>query len=327
MNFRIPSVPEAPTPLDAPAVDAPLVEAAPYPAALPFPAPGETLRRFDLRPKKSFGQNFIREANVVEQIAALLPKENSRVLEIGAGLGALTFAVLNCGHTVTAIERDRDLIPVLQDLGAAAIANGRLKILEADAKTADFGQEFDSMGATPSAVLLSTAVTPSSTREPRVLVGNVPYNLTGVLLRKATLLAKNLDLVLFLVQREVCDRLSAPPDGEHYGALSVFAQAAFRVRPALHVGRRAFLPIPNVDSRVVVLEPLKPPRAEETEIFRALVKAAFGQRRKTLRNAWKGLLGRSAAQIEAAAAAANVSLNARGETLSVEDFRRMSEQW
>jgi 16S rRNA (adenine1518-N6/adenine1519-N6)-dimethyltransferase len=321
MNFRIPSVPDTPVPRDAA-----LAKEASDAEVLPFPAPGETLRRFDLRPKKSFGQNFIREANVVEQIAALLPKENARVLEIGAGLGALTFAVLQRGHTVTAIERDRDLIPVLQELGAAAIATGRLKILEADAKTADFAQEFDAMRATPSSATSSSA-TSSGAAEPRVLVGNVPYNLTGVLLRKATLLAKDLDLVLFLVQREVCDRLSAAPDSEHYGALSVFAQAAFRVRPALHVGRRAFLPIPNVDSRVVVLEPLKPPRAEETETFRALVKAAFGQRRKTLRNAWKGLLGRSAAQIEAAASAADVSLNARGETLSVEDFRRMSEQW
>jgi 16S rRNA (adenine1518-N6/adenine1519-N6)-dimethyltransferase len=276
---------------------------------MPFPEPVATLRRYDLRPKKSFGQNFIREPNVVERIADLCPPTPCRVVEIGAGLGALTFALLERGHRVTAIERDRDLVPALRELAHEANLDERLTLLEADAKTVDLNATFASMAGD----------------SPRLLLGNVPYNLTGLLLRQATECAAELELVMFLVQREVADRLGAPPDSDAYGALSVFAQAAFDVEPAFVVGRGAFYPVPNVDSRVVRLRPLHPPRAQETEPFRALVKAAFEKRRKTLRNAWTNVLGKDRPALEEAATAAGVSLDARGETLSVDDFRRMGE--
>lgn len=275
---------------------------------MPFPEPVSTLRRLGLRPKKSFGQNFIREQSTVERIASQCPETPGVVVEIGAGLGALSYALLLRGHHVIAIERDRDLVPVLKELAQSDLA-GTLEVLETDAKTVDLEALFAAVPKTG----------------PRLLLGNVPYNLTGTLLRKATDAASLIDLAVFLVQREVCDRLAAAPDSEAYGALSVFAQAAFRVVPRFVVGRGAFYPVPNVDSRVVSLEPLRPPRAEETPSFRALVKAAFEQRRKTLRNAWAGVLERDRAQLEAAASQAGISLDARGETLSVDDFRRMSE--
>lgn len=272
-----------------------------------FPEPGRTLGRFGLRPKKSFGQNFLRDPRTPARIAELCPEGPCRIVEIGAGLGALTFALLERGHRVIAIERDRDLVPVLHALAEEAGQLDRLTLLEEDAKVIDPASLFHALGS----------------EGPRVLLGNVPYNLTGTLLRKATLARASLDLAVFLVQREVADRLAAPPNGEAYGALSVFAQAAFRVEPAFLVGRNSFVPVPNVDSRVVVLRPLEPPRAEETEAFRALVKAAFEQRRKTLRNAWSGVCS-DRQRLQAAAQQAGVSLDARGETLAVEDFERMS---
>jgi len=127
-----------------------------------------------------------------------------------------------------------------------------------------------------------------------------------------------------MVQAEVADRLIAAPATESYGALSVFAQAAFDVRRLLVVRAGAFYPRPEVDSAVVVLQPHATPRAEETDRFRAAVKAAFEMRRKTLRNAWRGLYGWSSAELEREAALAGISLDARGETLSVEQFARIA---
>lgn len=273
-----------------------------------FVEPARALQRFGLRAKKSFGQNFLRDPRTPARIAELCPDEACRVVEIGAGLGALTFALLDRGHRVAAIERDRDLVPVLRTLADERGQGAELQVIEADAKAVDVLLLFERLGSDG----------------PRVLMGNVPYNLTGTLLRQATVAATELDRVVFLVQREVADRLAAAPNSEAYGALSVFAQAAFRVELAFTVSRGAFVPAPNIDSRVVVLHPLHPPRAEETDSFRALVKAAFAQRRKTLRNAWSALCDGDKPRLLAAAQAAEISLDARGETLAVEDFERMS---
>ena len=121
-----------------------------------------------------------------------------------------------------------------------------------------------------------------------------------------------------------CAHLAARPRTADYGALSVFVQAAFAVRRAFVVRRGAFHPAPAVDSALVVLEPLGEPLAVETETFRALVKGAFGKRRKTLKNAWSGV--RDAKAIEAAARRAGIDLGARGETLAVGEFARMARE-
>jgi 16S rRNA (adenine1518-N6/adenine1519-N6)-dimethyltransferase len=129
-----------------------------------------------------------------------------------------------------------------------------------------------------------------------------------------------------LVQLEVADRLTAPAGQRAYGALSVFVQARYLPRREFVVRRGAFYPRPRVDSALVVLDPLQRPLATETDSFRAIVKAAFGQRRKKLRNAWHGVLGADAAQIAKAAERAGIDLDRRGESLSVTDFARMAEE-
>ncbi len=274
----------------------------------PFTAAATLLfRERGLAAKKSFGQNFLVDPGVARQIAELAAfREGATVIEVGAGLGALTEPLLARGAHVVAVERDRDLCPILRDAFAAPIAEGKLEVVEADAKQIDFGAQFAEAPA------------------PHVIAGNLPYQLTGPLLELTTSVARAVDRAVFMVQAEVAERLVAAPSSESYGALTVFVSAAFRVKRALHVGRGAFHPRPGVDSAVVVLTPSVPPRAEETENFRAAVKAAFAQRRKTLRNAWRAL-GPTPIVAESAETA-GVDLDRRGETLSVEEFARFASE-
>lgn len=264
----------------------------------------ERFHALGLRPKKSFGQNFLADPRIARAIAELATMpEGGTVVEIGAGLGALTSLLLERAARVVAIERDRDLCPILRESFAAPIAEGRLALVEADAATLDYLPLF------------------AGQPKPHVLAGNLPYQITGRLLELASQLADSLDRAVFMVQREVADRLVAAPGTASYGALTVFVTAAFRVERALQVPRGAFYPSPDVDSSVVVLAPER--RAHETEAFRDAVRAAFAQRRKTLRNAWRKL-GPSA-EIERRAKLAGIDLDRRGETLSVEEFARFAE--
>jgi 16S rRNA (adenine1518-N6/adenine1519-N6)-dimethyltransferase len=274
----------------------------------PFTAAAtRAFRERGLAAKKSFGQNFLVDPGVARQIAELAAfREGATVIEVGAGLGALTEPLLACGAHVIAVERDRDLCPILRDAFAPPIAEGKLVVLEADAKQLDLRATF------------------AQTSSPHVVAGNLPYQLTGPLLELTTSVAPAIDRAVFMVQAEVADRLIATPGTESYGVLTVFVSAAFRVKRALTVGSGAFHPRPGVDSAVVVLTPAEPARAEETAYFRASVKAAFAQRRKTLRNAWRAL--GTVPVIAACAQTAGIDLDRRGETLSVEEFARFAEE-
>ena len=266
----------------------------------------DVLSRHGLRPKRHFGQNFLLDRHLAERIAEQATPAGALVIEIGAGLGALTRPLLERARTVVALERDRDLVPVLRQELEGAVASGRLVVVEADAKRFDYDAALDAV------------------ERPRALAGNLPYNLTGPLLERIGSLSRKIERATVLVQLEVAERLAARPATAEYGALTVFVQAAYAVRRAFVVRRGAFHPAPEVDSAVVVLEPHPEPLAEETPTFRALVKGAFGQRRKTLRNAWSAL--DDGGSIAAAAARAGIDLGARGETLSVADFSRMARE-
>jgi 16S rRNA (adenine1518-N6/adenine1519-N6)-dimethyltransferase len=274
-----------------------------------LPSPKQLLARFDLQPKNSFGQNFLSDPRLAGKIADLAtPERGLRVLELGAGLGALTHELLAREHQVTAVERDRDLVPALNEIFADAVEAGSLTVLEADAKTLDW----------ESAVARSVM-------EPGklpVITGNLPYQITGPLVEKTVHLGRKIQRAVYLVQKEVAERLAAPAGSKTYGALSVFVQAQFRVERAFVIKAGAFHPQPRVDSAVVVLLPHAIPISEETPTFRKVVKSAFSARRKTLRNAWKGLL--PAEQLDRVASLAGISLDLRGETLTVEQFARFA---
>jgi len=268
--------------------------------------PRTLLREAGLRPKKSFGQNFLVAEGIARAIArACVPDDEvgkARVVEIGAGTGALTGLLAERAASVAAIERDRDLVPLL----AQALEGTCARVIEEDAQSVDF------------AALLGP---PDA---PRVLCGNLPYQITGPLMRMAVENAEHFDRAVFMVQDEVAQRLAARPGTKAWGGLTVFVRAAFDVRRVLRAPPGAFHPPPDVTSAVIELVPVRPPRARETEQFRALVRRAFEARRKTLRNAWAGLAG-DGESLERAAAKAGISLDARGETLDVDAFARMAD--
>jgi 16S rRNA (adenine1518-N6/adenine1519-N6)-dimethyltransferase len=269
--------------------------------------PRSVLREAGLRPKKSFGQNFLVAEGIARAIAVACVHDDevgaARVLEIGAGTGALTRLLSERARSVVAVERDRDLVPLLQ----RDLASDRVRIVEADAQSMD----------------LPALLGPAEAGSPRVLCGNLPYSITGSLMRMAVEHAAAVDRVVFMVQDEVASRLVAQPGTKDWGALTVFVRAAMTPRRLMRAPPGAFHPPPEVTSAVVELTPLRPPRAVETERFRALVKGAFEARRKTLRNAWGRVA--PAPLLAEAAALAGVSLDARGETLDVDAFARMEK--
>ena len=272
--------------------------------ALPPPRHArDLLRAYGLSPKRSFSQNFLVQAGAIDRIADAAAELGDELVELGPGLGALTHALLERGCRVLAVELDRDMIRVLQgELGA----HPALEIREGDAAELDLGTYAEERGAK------------------LVVTGNLPYQATGAILRQVLGHREALRGAVLMVQREVRDRLVAPPGTKEYGALSVFVQAGFEVDTVCKLRPGSFHPPPKVESAVVRLRPKPSPSAEETPRFRALVRAAFQMRRKTLRNALKTLdedeRWARAAEIE------GIDLSRRGETLSVREFGALAER-
>jgi 16S rRNA (adenine1518-N6/adenine1519-N6)-dimethyltransferase len=252
-------------------------------------------------PKKSLGQHFLHERGVIDKIVlAVDPKPGDRLFEIGPGQGAITFPLLRRHGALTVIEFDRDLITPLME---AAEGLGELTVIHKDVLKVDFGK-LAGDGA------------------PIRLVGNLPYNISSPILFHALEHAEAVRDMHFMLQKEVVDRMAAPPGSKVYGRLSVMLQARCRVTPLFTVAPGAFRPPPKVDSAVVRLVPR--PAAEiglrDAALFEHLVRDAFGQRRKTMRNAVQALC--SAADIEAA----GLRPDARAEQLAVEDFVRLANR-
>jgi 16S rRNA (adenine1518-N6/adenine1519-N6)-dimethyltransferase len=256
----------------------------------------DIIRRFELGARKSLGQNFLLDINLTRRIAReAAPLDNANIVEIGPGPGGLTRALLLEGAKhVTAIERDERCIAALRELEAAF--PDRLTIVEGDALTIDI---------------------PSLVPAPRKIVANLPYNIATPLLLRWLDDARAYDSLTLMFQKEVAERLAAPTDGDAYGRLSVLAQWLCKVHLAFDVPPQAFVPAPKVTSTVVHLVPRAAPLAPcDKATLERVTAAAFGQRRKMLRQSLKSLGGDTAALI----AAANVEPTARAETLSVEQF-------
>ena len=252
----------------------------------------------DLRPTKKLGQNFVIDANTVRRIvttAGVSAGEN--VVEIGPGLGSLTLGLLAAGASVTAIEIDRRLSDQLPITVAALVPDASLKVITADA--------------------LALTELPGS---PTVLVANLPYNVSVPVLLHFMEHFGSIQRGVVMVQAEVGQRLAAGPGSKIYGAPSVKAAWYGEFRTAGSVSRQVFWPVPGVDSILVRFTRHEPPgnEAERLATF-ALVDAAFGQRRKMLRQALAGVLGDSAAAVTRLEAA-GIPPTARGEELDVAAF-------
>jgi 16S rRNA (adenine1518-N6/adenine1519-N6)-dimethyltransferase len=249
--------------------------------------------------KKSLGQHFLHERGVVEKmLLAVDPRPGDRLVEIGPGQGALTLPLLDRHGALTAIEFDRDLLAPLAD---AARAHGALTLHHADVLDVDL-----------------TALAAGGTLR---LVGNLPYNLSSPILFHALDHAPAIRDMHFMLQKEVVERMAAAPGSKVYGRLSVMLQAWCEVTALFNVGPGAFKPPPKVDSAVVRLVPRAATTIgiEDRLHFAAVVRAAFGQRRKTLRNALRALC--DAGQLQAA----GIDPQLRAEQLAVADFVRLAK--
>ncbi|MGF1546160.1 MAG: 16S rRNA (adenine(1518)-N(6)/adenine(1519)-N(6))-dimethyltransferase RsmA [Thiotrichales bacterium] len=248
------------------------------------------------RPRKRFGQNFLHDPRILDQIvAAIAPQPEDRMVEIGPGQGALTWRLLAHLTRLTAIEIDRDLA---SSLSTAPAAQGRLNLHTADALRFDF-------------TALGRALR---------VVGNLPYNISTPLLFHLLAAADHIADMHFLLQREVVDRLAAEPGGEHYGRLSVMVQYHCEVEKLFEVGPGAFRPAPKVHSAVVRLRPRAAPviTAHDPALLTGLVRQAFSQRRKMLGGSLRGLAE------TADFAAAGIDPRLRPERLGTTDFVRLS---
>ncbi len=271
------------------------------------PSPRTLLDRYGFAAKKSWGQNFLADPHVPERIAAATRAgPGDTVVEIGAGLGHLTAALLERGARVIAVERDRDMVRVLRgELGGAPA----LTIEEANVSAFDFGAAAAAAG------------------RPLVVAGNLPYHLSTQILVHLLDERRHLAAFVIMLQKEVADRIASPPGGREYGVLSVFAQAYCDVTRVLEVGPGAFLPPPKVKSTVLRFDVRAVPRAPiaDDAAFRRVVHAAFGQRRKQLHNALAGGLHEAGAVVGAALVRAGIDPKARAETLGVAEFARLTD--
>lgn len=258
-------------------------------------------------PKRSLSQNFLSDPRILARIAeALGPTPCDTVVEIGAGTGGLTAALAERAGRLIAIEKDPALVPEVRARVPTAT------VIEADALELDW------------AALAGAASETGGPVEHYLVTGNIPYNVTSPLLEKA-LEPPRPARIVFLVQREVAERVAAGPGTREYGALSVGVQAVAAVEVPFRVAAGAFSPRPKVESAVLRLTPLRSPLVGDAEraAFRRLVVGLFGFRRKQLNRAVRELTGWEPARASGALAAAGLDERARPETLAPAEFVRL----
>ncbi len=268
----------------------------------------ELLARHGLHAKKSWGQNFLVDRSVQERIvAAAALGAGDVVVEIGAGLGALTAPLARSAGRVIAIERDPDLVHVLQE---ETREGGKVDVVALDALDFDFAAAAKNAGRA------------------LVVVGNLPYQITSPLvfaIGEAAGKGRVIERAILMVQREFAERMNAGPGSKIYGRLSVMVQQWAAVEILFHVGSGAFHPHPAVTSTVLRLVPRNAPLAavRDETLFATVVRASFGTRRKMLRRALEPEFGRSAA--EEALERAAIEGTRRAEELSVAYFARLTD--
>ena len=267
----------------------------------------QILKSYGLIPRKRFSQNFLTDRNIAARIVnALGLKGDDAVIEIGPGLGILTEGLLDSGVKVIGIEIDRDLAGGLKER-----FNGRnnLEIINADALKISYKE---------------LAV---QRKEKLKVVSNLPYNISTPIIFKLLEEREIFSMFLLMLQKEVAQRIVSPPDNKEYGVLSVMVQLLADVKIEFDVPPSCFHPAPKVYSSVVRFNILNRPRidVEDVAFFKRVVKASFGQRRKTLLNALKSL-NIETPQLVELLNIINIDSKRRGETLTLEEFAVLSRE-
>lgn len=248
--------------------------------------------------RKRFGQHFLHDQNIIHRIIrAINPQPGDRLIEIGPGQGALTIPLLQQCKELTAIELDRDLIPILQQ---RAQSIGELHLINQDVLTID---------------LSTLPLSP-----PLRLVGNLPYNISTPLMFHLLEHSELIEDMFFMLQKEVAERIIARPEDKHYGRLSVMMQYYCDSDYLFDVPPGCFSPPPRVDSAVIRLQPhaTPPVQVEDVSLLSLVVQTAFNQRRKTIHNSLKKILDNT--HIESL----GIDPGARAETLSLTDFAKLT---
>ena len=237
------------------------------------------------KPRKRFGQNFLVDQQIINQIVSTIsPKKNDHIIEIGPGTGALTFPLIDYLENIHVIEIDRDLIALLQKKN-----NIKITIHEFDALVFNFDQF----------------------KQKVRIVGNLPYNISSPLLFHLLNYRDNIIDMTFMLQKEVVDRIVAPPGSKVYGRISVIMQTFFDTELMFVVPKESFDPQPKIESAILYLKTKKQPLVQNSKPLEEIVKIAFSQRRKTLKNCLKSVLNQSQTDID---------LSQRAEMLSAENF-------
>ncbi|MDP9025365.1 MAG: 16S rRNA (adenine(1518)-N(6)/adenine(1519)-N(6))-dimethyltransferase RsmA [Candidatus Eremiobacteraeota bacterium] len=272
----------------------------------PHEHPRALLQAWGLRPKKKLGQNFLTDGKAAQRIARLSLVDapaHARVLEIGAGTGVLTKALIREGADVTAIEIDSQLVAILRSQTGLELAS----IVPADALAFDYGAY--------------------AAGSPWRVAGNLPYNVATPIIVGFCEMVWAPETVTVMIQKDVADRLAAQPGTPQYGSLSIAVQYAMTVERAFTLRPQAFYPAPKVDSTVVQLvrRAEAPVHPRDVAHFRTVVRAAFAYRRKTLANSL--VLAMNCGRDDAARAIRESHLDemVRGEQLSMADFARLSD--
>ena len=264
-----------------------------------WPTLRDVIARFDLRADKSLGQHFLLDGNLLDKIRRCAePLAGLNVIEIGPGPGGLTRALLTSdAHHVTALELDPRAVAAIRAL--AETRPGRLTVIEGDALKADL---------------------PALVPGPRAIVANLPYNVGTPMLLRWLAQAREYQAMTLMFQLEVAERIVAAPNSGAYGRLSVISQWICDAAIMMQVPASAFAPPPKIESAVVRLVP-KPVQPDQTLFMtmERLTAAAFGQRRKMLRGALRGIGG------EALLAQAGIAPERRAETLSVAEFELLAQ--
>ena len=236
-------------------------------------------------PRKRFGQNFLVDDQIINRIISTInPKNNEIIVEIGPGKGALTLPILEHLNHLNVIEIDRDLVSLLNSL-----QQDKLTIFEADALQFDFNQF------------------PQKIR----VIGNLPYNISSPLLFHLLDFREQIIDMTFMLQKEVVDRIVATHGNKTYGKLSVIMQAFFEVESMFVVPKESFEPQPKIESAILYLKTRTEPLVKNLKPLEEIVKVAFSQRRKTLKNCLKSIINQSQTEID---------LSQRAEMLSIENF-------